>query len=148
MPYLILAIGVLIGLYALYRFVLKASVEQIKALALTAIIVVLTLALFVMAITGRLPAALALVVAIFPFAIGLLKVLKAASKVSSAAESDPGKPVTREDALEILGLEDDATEDDIKTAYKKLMKKVHPDQEGSDWMAAKLNQAKDILLGD
>ena len=57
MPYLILALGVALGLYALYRFFLSATVHQIKAFFLTAVIVVLSLALFVMAITGRLPAA-------------------------------------------------------------------------------------------
>lgn len=54
--------------------------------------------------------------------------------------------MTRKDALDILGLKEDASAEDIKAAYKKLMKKVHPDQEGSEWMAAKLNQAKDLLL--
>ena len=32
-------------------------------------------------------------------------------------------------------------------AIKKLIKSIHPDQGGSDWLAAKINRAKDILLG-
>ncbi len=142
MPYLLLAIGLLIGLYALYRFLLKADVRQIKALFLSAIIIVLCLALFFMAITGRLPAALALLVAIWPFVIGLQKVRK--EKDAHAPESEG--PMTREDALEVLGLEAGASKEDIKEASKKLLLKVHPGQEGSDWLASKLNQARDILL--
>lgn len=51
------------------------------------------------------------------------------------------------EALEILGLPDDASDDDVREAYRRLMKKYHPDQGGSAWYAAKLNEAKDVLLG-
>ena len=147
MPYLLLAAGLLIGLYALYRFFLRADVAQIKAFFLMAITFILCIALFFMAITGRLPAALALFVAIWPFAIALWRTKKRKGKEDSPPENTSSAgPSTREEALEILGLEDSASMDDIKAAYKKLMQKVHPDQEGSDWMASKLNQARDILL--
>ncbi|ANK82173.1 MAG: hypothetical protein TEF_16295 [Rhizobiales bacterium NRL2] len=50
------------------------------------------------------------------------------------------------EALEILELPDDASDDDVREAYRRLMKKYHPDQGGSAWYAAKLNEAKDALL--
>ena len=50
------------------------------------------------------------------------------------------------EAREILNINDNASESDIEKAYRKAMKRAHPDQGGSDWMAAKVNQAKDILL--
>jgi DnaJ domain len=50
------------------------------------------------------------------------------------------------EAYEVLDLKPGATEDDIKTAHRKLMKKFHPDHDGSAYMAAKINQAKDILI--
>jgi preprotein translocase subunit Sec63 len=53
---------------------------------------------------------------------------------------------SRGDALAVLGLKDDADDEAIKTAYKALMQKIHPDHEGSEWMAAKLNEARDLLL--
>ncbi len=54
--------------------------------------------------------------------------------------------MTREEALQILGLERSASEADIQAAYKRLMIGVHPDKGGSAHLAAKLNAARDRLL--
>ncbi|MCB9982383.1 MAG: DnaJ domain-containing protein [Rhodospirillales bacterium] len=145
MPYLLLILGLIIGGYALYRFFLNAEVAQIKAAFILAILVVLCASLFTMAVIGRLPQALGLLVAVAPLAAGLWK----ARRDEHAETLEPGlhdEVRTREEALEVLGLENGASEKEIKAAYKRLMQKVHPDHEGSEWMAAKLNQARDILL--
>lgn len=55
--------------------------------------------------------------------------------------------MSRKEALDLLGLEDGATADEIKAAHRKLMKQVHPDAGGSAYLAAKVNRAKDLLLG-
>lgn len=142
MPYVLLVIGAVIGLFGLYKFFLSANPKQISAFFMTALFFVLTIALLFMAVTGRLPAAIALVVAIWPLALAWWK-----SKQSRkpAAGPKPG-PMTRNEAFEILGLGESATPEDIEEAYKRLMMKVHPDLQGSDWMAAKLNEARDLLL--
>jgi DnaJ-class molecular chaperone len=54
--------------------------------------------------------------------------------------------MSREEALSILGLKADAGREDIIAAHRRLMQKVHPDRGGSDYMAAQINKAKDILL--
>jgi hypothetical protein len=54
--------------------------------------------------------------------------------------------MTREEALRILGLKEGASPDEIKAAYRKLMGQLHPDRGGSDYLAAKVNQAKDFLV--
>ena len=54
--------------------------------------------------------------------------------------------MTREEALAVLGLEASATHDEVKAAHHRLMKKLHPDQGGSNHLATQVNQAKDLLL--
>jgi hypothetical protein len=51
-------------------------------------------------------------------------------------------------AREILGLDGDATSDDVRAAHKRLMKHAHPDNGGSTWLAQQINEAKDVLLRD
>jgi len=144
MPYILLILGLLVGGYALYRFFINANIKQIKALFLAASVATLVIALFYMALTGKLAAALGLGAAIIPFIVAYFRERRSINE--SPAPDAKTEIKSREDALEVLGLDDGAGEDDIKTAYKKLMQKVHPDQDGSEWMAAKLNQARDFLL--
>jgi DnaJ-class molecular chaperone len=55
--------------------------------------------------------------------------------------------MSEEEALEILGLDRGAHDEDINEAHRRLVQMVHPDRGGSHYLTVKINQARKVLLG-
>jgi DnaJ domain len=59
----------------------------------------------------------------------------------------PRSDMTREEALAVLGLAEGASEEEIKAAHRRLIRRTHPDAGGTADLAARINRAKDVLVG-
>lgn len=73
---------------------------------------------------------------------------RAAPRATDAPASRGAERMTKAEAYDVLGLAPGASKEQILAEYRRLMKKVHPDQGGTTYLATRLNQAKDVLLGE
>ena len=137
----------------------KARGEEKKKLVIWSIAGSAIAVLGFLAITGRLnfiTAAITGAVAMLPKAAQLLRYLPILNKVrqhannSTQQQNNQQAPsptaMSQKQAYEILGIQADASKEEIIKAHKRMMQKVHPDRGGSDYLAAQINQAKDTLL--
>ena len=88
---------------------------------------------------------LATILTVLPLLVELLRREEMRAGVSQPPAASNAR-MSVEEARLILGVHAHASAEDIRQAHRKLMMKNHPDKGGSDYLAAKINQARDVLL--
>lgn len=146
MLWLLLGAVVLFALLGGMRAFERASVSSIKALfAWIVALGGLSLALLLI-LTGREGIALGALTLFGPLVYQRWQAARG-GRIGGSAPPPRSGPMSPEEAYEVLGLRPGAAESEIKEAHRRLMRGAHPDAGGSDWLAARINQARDILLG-
>jgi hypothetical protein len=157
---MIFRIVLLLGLMLLYFYCRNryqnTAKDRRKQLLLNWVLWASVAGILVMALTGRLHWIGALLAVAVPFVrqfgLWLMQRYLSRSQASNEQDQSPGKPpmphqtLTPEDAMKLLNLEPGFSPADLVQAHRRMMQKNHPDQGGSDYLAAMINQAKDVLL--
>jgi DnaJ homolog subfamily C member 19 len=131
----------------------RASVTTIKSLlAWIAALGGITLALLLL-LSGRGGIAIGALAMFGPLIWRQWKAYRMAqgAQQQTSGGSTPPPPRSRsgmtvEEAYQVLGLHPGASEAEIRAAHHRLMRTAHPDSGGSDWLATRINQARDVLL--
>ncbi len=150
-------IWLLLGALALFlllgglRAFERASITSIKSLlAWIAALGGLSLTLLLI-LSGRGPLAFFALSLLYPLIrehwLARRSRVGAGTPPPGSGSANPSGPMSLAEAYEVLGLKPGAGEAEIQDAYRRLMRAAHPDSGGSDWLAARINQARDILLG-
>ena len=144
---LLLGLIALIACIFLFRVFVAADPGRLIAVARYAGIALLLLLIVFFSVTERwLPAVFLGGIAWSLYTEGRL-LPRNWSREGASPPARRASTMSREEALKVLGLSPGASTDDIREAHRRLILQNHPDRGGSDYLASKINEAKDVLLG-
>lgn len=150
MFYLLLGALAFLGLYVLLSTLARMTASALRRLLLIVGFVTVSLGMIFLAFAGRYQLAAPLGFVLL-WLVRVWRVWQAATPAFSAngqGKEPMNGPISRAEALQILGLEEGADRAAIEAAYRELIVKNHPDRGGTDWLAAQLNKARETLLDD
>ena len=135
----------------------KTSLPSSRSSLVTVAVVVLLFALLMLIATGKLNWISAAITAAIPFLRKALSLLRFAPllrpilnrgkpKRPSASPPQQSATLTVSQARQMLEVSDTAGKQEIVAAHRRLMARNHPDRGGSNYIAAQLNTAKDLLI--
>lgn len=124
----------------------RARVDTVKALGTWLAVLVGLCVVAGLVLTGRVAVAASLVVIAGPLAWSWWRQPRGGTTGFRARSPIRTPQFSRAEAYEILGLPEGASDADIQAAWIRLMRGVHPDGGGTDWLAARVNAARDTLL--
>lgn len=163
---LLLLVALIGAIYVFLRWFARTPPERVGQILRRGGFTLFLVVIVFLALTGRLNWIFALIAALLPWmqrALGLLRLMpllqrlfaqfrgggaQAGAEPPGTGERAPpaGGGITLDEAYEVLGLKPGAGRDEIIAAHRRLMQKVHPDRGGNDWIAGRINQARDLLL--
>lgn len=148
----LIPILLLLGLILFGYSWLKKQPSQQKRKAIMQLLAALLIALLVfLALTGRIHWLGAALGALLALAKPILGLLPQILPFLRRKHSQSNGAINTQEAAEILGLQQELATKQLNkemviAAHKRLMQKVHPDRGGNDYLASRINQAKEILL--
>ncbi len=159
MGFLALGLVSLLALLVVASLAARLSARHLRLLALVTLFIILGVGLVVLALAGRYGLAAPLGF-IMMWLLRLWRVTREGDTANTETGKTGGKKsnksggkvgasfMSETEARDVLGVEATASREEIEAAYRDLIVKNHPDHGGTDWIAAQLNQARDILLND
>ncbi|MBQ0831729.1 molecular chaperone DnaJ [Marinobacter sp.] len=140
------------------------STEKKKAATWKLVLIAGGIFLLVMVLTGRVHVLTAAIAALIPllrklpglirFFPALNRLLNGENNAKPGDRTGPGtgqaqgNGMTEREACEVLNVTAACSREDVVLAHRRLIQKLHPDRGGSDYLAAKINEAKSVLLSN
>ncbi|MCR8921447.1 DnaJ domain-containing protein [Dasania sp. GY-MA-18] len=151
---IILIVAIVLAVVIALKQVKNTPPAQRKKLYIKLAVGITAAVVLLLALTGRIhwiggliAACVPLFRAALPYALRYLPFLQAKNSEQQQQQKPQAQVnVSVDEAYQVLGLQPGADQEAVIAAHRKLIQKMHPDRGGNDYLAAQINQAKEVLL--